>query len=53
MGSLLCSALAISSLSKFANVPGYGDTIEAPILLQDHDAKVWFRDLTIRSHPPQ
>jgi hypothetical protein len=45
-------AAAAIAASKFAAVPGYGDKIEAPILLQDHDGVVWFRDIRIRPLPP-
>ncbi len=45
-------ASAAIAASKFAGVPGYGDKIEAPILLQDHDAMVWFRGIKIRPLPP-
>lgn len=34
--------------SKFKNVPGYADKIRTPILLQDHDTVVWFRNLKVR-----
>jgi hypothetical protein len=34
--------------SKFKNVAGYADKIRTPILLQDHDTIVWFRNLKIR-----
>lgn len=34
--------------SKFKDVPGYADKIRTPILLQDHDTVVWFRNLKIR-----
>ena len=34
--------------SKFKDVAGYADKIPTPILLQDHETKVWFRNLKIR-----
>lgn len=34
--------------SKFKDVKGYADKIRTPILLQDHDTVVWFRNLKIR-----
>ena len=34
--------------SKFKNVPGYADKIPAPILLQDHNTLVWFRNIKLR-----
>ncbi len=35
--------------SKFKDVVGYADKIRTPILLQDHDTVVWFRNLKIRT----
>jgi hypothetical protein len=37
--------------SKFKNVAGYADKIRTPILLQDHDTVVWFRNVKIRDLP--
>jgi sugar phosphate isomerase/epimerase len=37
--------------SKFKHVPGYADKIVTPILLQDHDTVVWYRNLKIRVLP--
>ena len=34
--------------SKFKDVEGYADKIRTPILLQDHDTVVWFRNLKVR-----
>ena len=34
--------------SKFKDVKGYADKIRTPILLQDHDTVVWFRNLKVR-----
>ena len=34
--------------SKFKDVEGYADKIRTPILLQDHDTIVWYRNLEIR-----
>jgi sugar phosphate isomerase/epimerase len=34
--------------SKFKDVQGYADKIRTPILLQDHDTIVWYRNLKIR-----
>jgi sugar phosphate isomerase/epimerase len=38
--------------SKFKDVKGYADKIRTPILLQDHDTVVWFRNLKIRAVTP-
>ena len=35
--------------SKFKDVRGYADKIRTPLLLQDHDTIVWFRNLKIRA----
>ena len=37
--------------SKFKDVAGFADKIPTPILLQDHDTVVWFRNLKIRKLP--
>jgi hypothetical protein len=42
------TAAGIAS-SKFRNVPGFADKIATPVLLQDHNTTVWFRDLKL--HP--
>jgi sugar phosphate isomerase/epimerase len=34
--------------SKFKDVEGFADKIRTPILLQDHDTVVWFRNLKVR-----
>jgi hypothetical protein len=34
--------------SKFKDVKGFADKIRTPILLQDHDTVVWFRNLKVR-----
>lgn len=34
--------------SKFKDVKGFADKIPTPILLQDHDTVVWFRNIKIR-----
>lgn len=34
--------------SKFKDVKGYADKIRTPLLLQDHDTIVWFRNLKVR-----
>ena len=34
--------------SKFRDVKGYADKIRTPLLLQDHDTVVWFRNLKVR-----
>jgi hypothetical protein len=34
--------------SKFKDVKGFADKIRTPILLQDHDTVVWFRNLKLR-----
>jgi hypothetical protein len=39
--------------SKFKHVPGFADKIATPILLQDHNTMVWFRDLKLRPLPAQ
>ena len=39
--------------SKFKNVPGFADKIPTPILLQDHNTIVWFRNLKLRNLPAQ
>jgi len=44
------SAAGIAN-SKFKDVPGYADKIATPILLQDHNTLVWFRNLKIRELP--
>jgi sugar phosphate isomerase/epimerase len=46
----LTSAEAAAGIaaSKFKNVEGFGDKIPTPILLQDHNTVVWFRNLKIR-----
>jgi sugar phosphate isomerase/epimerase len=44
------SSAGIAS-SKFKDVPGYADKIRTPILLQDHNTVVWFRNLKIRELP--
>ncbi len=41
-------AVAGIAASKFKNVKGYGDKIETPILLQDHNTNVWFRNIKLR-----
>jgi len=35
--------------SKFRNLPGFGTCLKGHILLQDHGAEVWFRNLKIRA----
>jgi len=42
------SAAGIAA-SKFSKVPGYADKIATPILLQDHNTPVWFRNLKLRA----
>jgi len=37
--------------SKFKDVKGFADKIRTPILLQDHDTVVWFRNVKIRELP--
>ena len=39
--------------SKFKDVAGFMDKIPTPILLQDHDTVVWFRNLKVRALPGQ
>jgi len=34
--------------SKFRDVPGFGDRAKGNILLQDHGAQVWFRNVKLR-----
>ncbi|HTV03428.1 MAG TPA: family 16 glycoside hydrolase [Luteitalea sp.] len=34
--------------SKFKDVKGYADKIKTPILLQDHDTVVWYRNVKVR-----
>ncbi|MEI7807179.1 MAG: family 16 glycoside hydrolase [Verrucomicrobiota bacterium] len=34
--------------SKFKDVPGFADKIPTPILLQDHNTVVWFRNIKLR-----
>lgn len=34
--------------SKFRDIPGFGDRAKGNILLQDHGAQVWYRNLKIR-----
>ena len=34
--------------SKFKDVPGFADKIVTPILLQDHNTLVWFRNIKLR-----
>jgi hypothetical protein len=46
------TAAGIAS-SKFKNVPGFANKIATPILLQDHNTTVWFRDLKLRPLPAQ
>jgi sugar phosphate isomerase/epimerase len=41
-------AAAGVATSKFKDVKGYADKIRTPILLQDHDTVVWFRNLKVR-----
>lgn len=41
-------AAAGIAASKFRDVAGYADKIATPILLQDHDTMVWFRNIRIR-----
>ncbi len=44
------SAAAIAN-SKFKDVPNYAQQFPSPILLQDHESVVWFRNLKIRELP--
>jgi len=44
-------AVAGIASSKFKNVPGYIDKIATPILLQDHNTAVWFRNIKLRVLP--
>jgi len=44
------SAAGIAN-SKFKDVAGYADKIPTPILLQDHETTVWFRNLKVRELP--
>lgn len=44
-------AAAGVAASKFKDVPGYGTKISTPILLQDHNTVVWFRNIRIRALP--
>lgn len=46
------SAAGIAA-SKFSKVPGYADKIATPLLLQDHNTQVWFRNLKLRPLPAQ
>ena len=46
------SAAGIAA-SKFKNVPGYADKIASPVLLQDHNTPVWFRNIKLRPLPNQ
>ena len=39
---------AALAASKFKRVPGFGNQVKGRILLQDHHAQVWFRNLKIR-----
>jgi sugar phosphate isomerase/epimerase len=41
-------SLAGIAASKFKDVPGYADKITTPVLLQDHNTVVWFRNLKVR-----
>ena len=34
--------------TKFKDIPGYGTKFPSRLLLQDHGAEVWFRNLKIR-----
>ena len=36
---------------KFKNIPGFADKIATPILLQDHNSAVWYRNVKIRALP--
>ena len=44
-------AVAGIANSKFMDVVGYADKISTPILLQDHETTVWFRNLKVRELP--
>jgi sugar phosphate isomerase/epimerase len=44
------SAAGIAN-SKFKDVAGYANKIPTPILLQDHETTVWFRNLKVRELP--
>ena len=44
-------AAAGMAASKFKDVAGYADKIRTPILLQDHNTVVWFRNLKIHELP--
>jgi hypothetical protein len=39
---------AAVTASKFKTTPGFGDKAKGHLLLQDHNTKVWFRNLRIR-----
>lgn len=46
-----CSSDAVKAAvaaSKFKTTAGFGDKLKGHILLQDHQSKVWFRDVKIR-----
>jgi len=49
--STLVRGIADIASSKFKDVPGYAEKIATPILLQDHDSVVWFRNLKLRELP--
>lgn len=38
---------AAIKVSKFRDVPGFGTKFAHPLLLQDHDGEVWFRNLKV------
>jgi hypothetical protein len=44
---------AAVAASKFKSKPGFGDKVKGHILLQDHNCKVWFRNVKLRETPGQ
>ena len=42
---------AAMAKSKFKSFAGFGDKVTGPLLLQNHDGEVWFRNLKIRVLP--
>ena len=43
--------MAAKAKSKFKDVPGWGEKLKGPILLQDHGDEVAYRNIRIRELP--